>query len=121
MVRNMSNQSIKAVLLDYGGVIAEEGFQNSLRAMAREQGLDVRHGDGIAALAATGPAAFKTGFGPLAPDFMQTTQPSPGRCGHCDLTNPCTLACLFDMEALIAREGADTISKMAARGYRLVA
>jgi len=36
----MSNHSIKAVLLDYGGVIADEGFQNSLRAMAREQGLD---------------------------------------------------------------------------------
>ena len=36
----MSNQSIKAVLLDYGGVIAEEGFRNGLVAMAREQGLD---------------------------------------------------------------------------------
>ena len=36
----MSNHSIKAVLLDYGGVIADEGFQNSLRAMAREQGID---------------------------------------------------------------------------------
>lgn len=36
----MSNHSIKAVLLDYGGVIADEGFQNSLRTMAREQGLD---------------------------------------------------------------------------------
>jgi putative hydrolase of the HAD superfamily len=36
----MSNHSIKAVLLDYGGVIADEGFQNALRAMAREQGLD---------------------------------------------------------------------------------
>ena len=41
MVGTMSNQCIKAVLLDYGGVIAEEGFQNGLRAMAREQGLDV--------------------------------------------------------------------------------
>jgi putative hydrolase of the HAD superfamily len=41
MVTIMSNQSIKAVLLDYGGVIAEEGFQNGLRAMAREQGLDI--------------------------------------------------------------------------------
>ena len=40
MVAIMSNQSIKAVLLDYGGVIADEGFQNGLRAMAREQGLD---------------------------------------------------------------------------------
>jgi len=36
----MSNHSIKAVLFDYGGVIADEGFQNGLRAMAREQGLD---------------------------------------------------------------------------------
>ena len=36
----MSNNSIKAVLLDYGGVIADEGFQDGLRAMAREQGLD---------------------------------------------------------------------------------
>lgn len=36
----MAKQFIKAVLLDYGGVIADEGFQNGLRAMAREQGLD---------------------------------------------------------------------------------
>jgi len=36
----MSNHSIKAVLFDYGGVIADEGFQNGLRAMAREQELD---------------------------------------------------------------------------------
>jgi putative hydrolase of the HAD superfamily len=36
----MSYQSIKAVLLDYGGVIAEEGFRNELVAMAREQGLN---------------------------------------------------------------------------------
>ena len=36
----MSNHSIKAVLLDYGGVIADEGFQNGLRLMAREQCID---------------------------------------------------------------------------------
>ena len=41
MVGVMPNQSIKAVLLDYGGVIADEGLQNGLRAMAREQGLDI--------------------------------------------------------------------------------
>jgi putative hydrolase of the HAD superfamily len=41
MVGSMPNLSIKAVLLDYGGVIAEEGLQNGLRALAREQGLDV--------------------------------------------------------------------------------
>jgi putative hydrolase of the HAD superfamily len=39
-VEVMLNQSIKAVLLDYGGVIAEEGFRNELVAMAREQGID---------------------------------------------------------------------------------
>jgi putative hydrolase of the HAD superfamily len=42
MVSSMSQHSIKAVLLDYGGVIAEEGFRNELAAMAREQGLDPR-------------------------------------------------------------------------------
>ena len=36
----MPKQLIKAVLFDYGGVIAEEGFRNGLLAMAREQGLD---------------------------------------------------------------------------------
>lgn len=40
MVVAMSNQPIKAVLLDYGGVIAEEGFRGELVAMAREQGLE---------------------------------------------------------------------------------
>ena len=37
----MTNQLIKAVLFDYGGVIAEEGFRNGLLAMAHEQGLDI--------------------------------------------------------------------------------
>lgn len=36
----MSNPLIKAVLFDYGGVIAEEGFRNGLLAMAHEQALD---------------------------------------------------------------------------------
>ena len=38
-VEIMWSQSIKAVLLDYGGVIAEEGFRNELVAMGREQGI----------------------------------------------------------------------------------
>ncbi len=36
----MAKHTIKALLLDYGGVIADEGFQNGLRALSREQGLD---------------------------------------------------------------------------------
>lgn len=31
---------IKAILFDFGGVIAEEGFKNGLQAIARKQGLD---------------------------------------------------------------------------------
>jgi putative hydrolase of the HAD superfamily len=53
----MSNQSIKAVLLDYGGVIADEGFQNGLRAMAREQGIDPVAMMNVARL-----AVYETGF-----------------------------------------------------------
>lgn len=32
--------NISAVLFDFGGVLAEEGFRNGLAALAREQGLD---------------------------------------------------------------------------------
>lgn len=36
----MSIPKIKAVLFDYGGVIADEGFRNGLLAMAHDQGID---------------------------------------------------------------------------------
>ena len=37
----MMQVSIKAVLFDFGGVLAEEGFYNGLISLAREQGLDM--------------------------------------------------------------------------------
>ena len=37
----MTNNEIRVVLFDFGGVLAEEGFRNGLVALAREQGLDV--------------------------------------------------------------------------------
>ena len=37
----MNNHVIRAVLFDFGGVLAEEGFRNGLLALAREQGLGV--------------------------------------------------------------------------------
>lgn len=37
----MTTSLIKAILFDYGGVLAEEGFRDGLLAMAREQHLDV--------------------------------------------------------------------------------
>ncbi|MEJ2455844.1 MAG: HAD family phosphatase [Candidatus Thiodiazotropha sp.] len=53
----MTNNTIRAVLLDYGGVIADEGFQNSLRAISREQGLD-----GNATLQVAKYAVYDSGF-----------------------------------------------------------
>ncbi len=34
---------IQAILFDFGGVIAEEGFREGLKALARQQGLDENH------------------------------------------------------------------------------
>ena len=53
----MQHDTIKAVLLDYGGVIADEGFQNGLRALSREQGLD-----GAATLQVAKYAVYDSGF-----------------------------------------------------------
>lgn len=53
----MSNQTIRAVLLDYGGVIAEEGFRNGLFDLAREQGIDPKTMHEVAKV-----AVYETGF-----------------------------------------------------------
>lgn len=37
----MINTPVAAILFDFGGVLAEEGFRNGLIALAREQNLDV--------------------------------------------------------------------------------
>ena len=42
MNRNEKLDGIQAVLFDFGGVIAEEGFREGLKTLAREQGLDER-------------------------------------------------------------------------------
>ena len=39
----MTGNTIKAVLFDFGGVLAEEGFRDGLLALAAEQGLDAQH------------------------------------------------------------------------------
>jgi len=38
----MTDPAIRAVLFDFGGVLAEEGFHNGLVKLAAEQGLDVK-------------------------------------------------------------------------------
>jgi putative hydrolase of the HAD superfamily len=44
----MQQTEIKAILFDFGGVLAEEGFRNGLIALAHEQGLDVESMPGTA-------------------------------------------------------------------------
>ena len=48
----MTGNTIKAVLFDFGGVLAEEGFRDGLVALAIEQGLDAQHitGQGMQAV-----------------------------------------------------------------------
>lgn len=53
----MSDPSITTVFFDYGGVIADEGFQNGLRGLAREQGLN-----GEAMLQVAKAAIYDSGF-----------------------------------------------------------
>jgi putative hydrolase of the HAD superfamily len=53
---------IKAILFDFGGVLAEEGFRNGLLALAREQGLDV-YGMPRAAMQAVYESGFVLGRG----------------------------------------------------------
>jgi len=72
------------------------------------------HGWTYAGLAASGVEVFKGGFGNLAPDFVQATQPSPGRCGHCGGELSCTLGCLTDLENAIETEGAETVAAVIA-------
>ena len=63
----MSKHSIRAVLFDFGGVIAEEGFRDGLIALAKAQGLDAvdLHAAGIQAVYDSG---FVLGRGTAA-DF----------------------------------------------------
>lgn len=70
------------------------------------------HGSSIAASSATGIAAFKTGFGPLAPDFLQTSAPTRQHYG--EVAIPGELSCLADLEVLIEREGPETVAAIIA-------
>jgi adenosylmethionine-8-amino-7-oxononanoate aminotransferase len=71
------------------------------------------HGSSIAASTATGVAAFKSGFGPLAPDFIHTEPPTRDGLGHRAKSNIEELS-LAQLEALIHREGPETVAAVIA-------
>ena len=72
------------------------------------------HGSTVAAMSATGALPFKSNFGPLVPRFAQVPQPSPGRCGFCERSEGCTLACADALLETIEREGGETIAAVVA-------
>jgi adenosylmethionine-8-amino-7-oxononanoate aminotransferase len=72
------------------------------------------HGWTYAGLAATGLAGFRAGFGNVAPDFRNVSQPSPGRCGHCGGDVACDLSCLIDLEEAVLAEGPETVAAVIA-------
>ncbi len=72
------------------------------------------HGSTIAASAATGMQAFKNGFGPLAPNFLQAPAPYPGGDVPGRDRDAWWKESLADTEALIEREGPETIAAIIA-------
>ncbi len=72
--------SIKAVLFDFGGVLAEEGFRNGLAALACEQGLDVERMT-ISGMDAVYDSGFVLGQGTAA-DFWALMRAETGLIGE---------------------------------------
>lgn len=87
-----------------------QGKPDKLKIIAR---MDAYHGVTTAAMAATGMSPYWERFGPLAPGFIHAVAPNPYRLGDGD-PEECTRAAIDSIEAIIAREGADTIAAVIA-------
>ena len=72
------------------------------------------HGGTAIATAVTGMAPFHKGFGPEPPDFVQVPTCYHYRCQWCAEKLACTLQCADNIEAVIDREGADTVAAVIA-------
>jgi len=106
----MSDHSIKAIFLDYGGVIADEGFQNGLRSIASEQGLD---GDAVLEVAkyAVYDSGLVLGQGSEA-DLWRLMRERSGLQGSDDELTNRILAGFVLRPWMI-----DTVEQLSARGY----
>jgi adenosylmethionine-8-amino-7-oxononanoate aminotransferase len=86
---------------------AMQGQPERNKIIGRHQGY---HGLTIATMTATGIMPMRWNFGPEAPGFDHIPAPYCYKC-ELDLTFPaCQLACATSLEALVEREGADTIA-----------
>lgn len=75
---------------------------------------DSYHGSTMATTAITGMAPFHRGFGSEPPDFLQVPTCYPYRCQWCSAKPACTLDCADNIDAVIQREGADTVAAVIA-------
>ncbi|MCW9024012.1 MAG: HAD family phosphatase [Gammaproteobacteria bacterium] len=106
----MLNKNIHAVLFDFGGVIADEGFRDGLIQLAVEQGLDTEiivH-EGMQAVYDSG---FVLGTG-TGHDFWQLMRENTGLSGEYDiLTKYC-------MDRFVVRDWMmDCVSQLHNEGY----
>jgi putative hydrolase of the HAD superfamily len=102
--------NIRAVLFDFGGVLAEEGFRNGLIALARAQGLDAKrlHAQGMQAVYDSG---FVLGRGTAA-DFWALMRQRGGLRGEEAVLTQQILAGFLPRPRII-----ELVHRLRARGY----
>ncbi len=106
----MTDPAIRAVLFDFGGVLAEEGFYNGLVKLAAEQGLDVKTmpEEGMKAVYDSG---FVLGRG-SASDFWTLMRERTGLKGNDDSLTEVIL------DGFVLRDWMmDVVKKLRAEGY----
>ncbi len=86
-----------------------KGRPEKVKILSRWMGY---HGIAMGALAATGIPAYHEGFGPATPGFVHLTPPYAYRHGDGMSDDEFIAMLVAELEATIAREGADTIAAM---------
>ncbi len=106
----MTDTAIRAVLFDFGGVLAEEGFRNGLVKLAAEQGLDVETmpAQGMKAVYDSGFVVGRGGAG----DFWKLMRERTGLRGDDDSLTEVIL------DGFVLRDWMmDVVKKLRADGY----
>jgi putative hydrolase of the HAD superfamily len=106
----MRNKTIRVILFDYGGVLAEEGFRNALKDLAIEQGLNAAdlENQGVDAVYDSG---FVLGKG-TALDFWSLMRRRTGLHGEDDALSKRILAAFIIRPWMLTLVG-----KLRAQGY----
>jgi len=115
---------LEHVFFGTGGAEAVETAVKIARQFWKHQGHPERvkiiglnrgwHGCTLGALSASGVAEERDPFGPLLGEFPKTQAPYCYRCPHAGDSSQCPVDTGADLEAVIAREGRDTIAAVLA-------